>query len=150
MTMLPEYVNTDLELRSRSRITSLVAELSSKLFMLYNGREGRIYLTTFEIDGLIDKPSNTADKIANMFCDVIENLTRQNKSAWNKCISRHLDMGFHSGKGNRLAAATLHAATIRRISKLNIAVAVSVYPLRSQKSIIRRTRRSSGQHPRLA
>ena len=100
--------------------------------MLYSGREGRNYLATFEIGGLISRPSNTADKIANMFCTIIESLPRKHRLVWNKCLSRHLDLGFHSGKGKKLATATLHAATIQRLAKLKLAVAVSVYPLRAK------------------
>ena len=139
--MKPEYINTDLELRSRSDISILTAELSQKLFMLYTGREGRNYLATFELASLVNKPSNTADTIANRLCGIIESLSPKYLRLWNKCISRNLDMGFHSGEGNRLGTATLRADTIKRIAKLNIAVAVSVYPLQSRNKSTRRTTR---------
>jgi len=128
--MKPEYVNTDLELRSRSNINALAQYLSGHLSMLHNGREGRNFLATFEVH--YSRHDDNADNVANQFCTIIESLPPKHRLAWNKCFSRHFDLGFHSGTGNRFAVAVLHAVTIQRLAKLKIAVAISVYPLHQQ------------------
>jgi hypothetical protein len=138
--MKPEYIASDLELRSRSNISALVNELSHQLVVLFDGRENGKYLVTFST---ISFDSN-ADKIANRFCKVIEKLSRQSRIVWNKCLSRHLDMGFHSGHGNKIGTAILNTDTVGRLAKLKISIAVSVYPIMNRGDTSRTTR-SSGR-----
>ena len=134
--MKPEYINSDLELRSKTDISGLVSTLSRHLFVPFNRRENTKYLATFEIININSKP----DTIANRFCKVIENLSAKDRAAWKKCLSRNLDLGFQSGHGTKIGTAILSADTIGRLAKLNINIAVSVYPIMKSK-ITRRTSR---------
>ena len=133
--MKPEYITSDLELRSRGDISDLVNELSRDLLVLFHGREGNKYLATFHVT----MPDETPDKIANQYCKVIEGLPRKHRPAWKKCLSRNLDMGFDSGHGNRMATALVKSKTIKRLAKLEINIAVSVYPI--MKRVARKRRR---------
>lgn len=56
-----EYLNVDLEIRSRSDLTALVEALSRSLFLLHAGRIPGTFFASFETPGL-DLPADGAIK----------------------------------------------------------------------------------------
>ena len=124
----PEFLNVDLELRTRSS-TNLISIDFGKLATIISDTSSaevtEVHLTTYELN---DSTLSTPDEIISSFCNLIDKLPLKSRKQWKMCMSRRFDIGFASGKGNQIATAILSPFTLKRCSELGCEIAVTVYP----------------------
>jgi hypothetical protein len=129
-SMLPEFLNVDLDLESTKPLDKLIAELGDKVDVLHNGPLNRVaHYAALEIN---EGKDNDPESIINAFCKRIEKLSPSSKAIWKKCTARRFDIGVLSSttsrkefKGLRL---DLQSKTLGRVAALSAQVVFTIYP----------------------
>jgi hypothetical protein len=123
------YLNTDLEIESKSDLSKLVEEFGEDVLVLHHGEMRGYQRASFEIAG----PVADADAIISSFCTLVEGLPEQVREIWNGCCSRVFDVGYESGTSPQNFQSEIRASTIQRVANIGAGVAVTIYP-QSQES----------------
>lgn len=122
------FLNVDLEIEGSENLQLIVDDFGEDVSVLFNGKNGSDFnLASFEIPLGIDRD---ADGIISTFCLLIENLSPEAKSIWDKCHSKKFDAGFESGDFPRSYQTEIRADTIERVSNIGASIVVTIYPKR--------------------
>lgn len=124
---LAQYINVDLEVRSRADLRPLVDALSRSLFSLYAGREGKGYLATFE-NGAGARGADTPDRAIQRIIRVVDGLRPDIRRHWNRARDRVFDIGVAKTSGSKVFCLPLTAKTVQAVSRLGARIALSFYP----------------------
>jgi hypothetical protein len=120
----PHFLNVDLDIESRTRLSSLAAEFGQKVDVNYSGRMGGKYLLVVEIPGC----PKDADRAVNALCGVVEGLSALGKRIWDAAHRKEFDLGYEARfvrqHPNRFK---LRTNTLRRITRLGATMAVTFY-----------------------
>jgi hypothetical protein len=131
MTKMPaplaQYINVDLEVRSRADLQPLVDALSRSLFSLYAGREGRGYLATFE-NGSGTRGADTPDRAIQRIIRVVDGLRPEVRRHWNRARDRVFDIGVAKTSGSKVFYLPLAAKTVQAAARIGARIALSFYP----------------------
>jgi hypothetical protein len=119
------YLNTDLEIESKSDLSKIVQEFGGDVSVLYHGETRGYQLASFEIAGT----SAGADETINSFCDLVESLPEGERQTWDGCCSRIIDVGYESGMSPRNFRSEIRAPTIQRVAAIGASIVVTIYPL---------------------
>jgi len=120
-----EYLNVDLEIRSRSDLTPLVDELSKSLFLLYAGRIRRTFFANFETGGMSLAPEKAIKRLA----DAVFALPPSARKFWKAAEDRVFDIGVEANSaGPDIFALALQPETLKTIAQLNARLAFTFYP----------------------
>jgi len=120
-----EYLNVDLEVRSRSDLTPLADEFSRSLSLLHAGRVPRTFLASFEADS----GSLSPDAAINRLADAVSSLTPSARRLWKEARDRVFDIGVEAkSTGPDILALALRPETLRAIARLNARLAFTFYP----------------------
>lgn len=132
------FINIDLELKSLEDLQPLVDELDESVFVLYSDKAPNLneYWASIEIkdydiyQSYDDKPQDIGgvDVLLSAFCDLLENMSPQSRSLWEKCREREFDVGFGSGNTEKSFHTQIRAETLKRVSELGASVLITVYP----------------------
>ncbi|NJM54000.1 MAG: hypothetical protein HC846_11800 [Blastocatellia bacterium] len=120
------FLNVDLVIDSTEILQPLVDELAENVLVMFNDEWGK-GLNRLSLC-LKDSHKKTADEIVSELCFLIENLSSESKSIWDKCHSKKFDIGFESGNIGTLETE-ISAKTVRRIAKLEASVLITIYPI---------------------
>jgi hypothetical protein len=118
------YLNTDLEIESKSDLSKVVAEFGEDVLVLQHGEMRGYQHASFEIGGT----SMDADAIINSFCTLVEGLPREVREIWDGCCSRVFDVGYESGASPQNFRSEIRASTIQRVANIGASVAITIYP----------------------
>jgi hypothetical protein len=119
------YINTDLDVVSRRRLTPLIVAFeASSLVRVNEYRRGPLFCAGFEING----QRASAEKCVVAMLDVIDRLRGDARAIWKSCTSRVVDIGYDAATGRGRFHDALSARTIERLAQHRIGVAISVYP----------------------
>ena len=125
-----QYLNTDLEIESKSDLSKIVEEFGEDVLVLHHGEMRGYQHASFEIPG-----SNAgADEVINSFCTLVEELPKEVREVWDGCCSRVLDIGYESGTSPRNFKTEIRASTIERVAKIGGSLAITIYPLSTEES----------------
>jgi hypothetical protein len=117
------FLNVDLEILSREPLDSLAADLGDDVIVLYCGATERGYLGSFEIAGT----SGNADDAMAFLCTLIEGLSDEARTVWNRALARSFDVGYESGSSPRFVS-TLREETVKRVAALDGEIVITIYP----------------------
>ena len=120
-----QYITTDFELESTVSLNPIVKELDDILLPHLNQWVDGKYRVVFAGPGIYDEPEETISK----FCDDIEMLSKESKVLWDGCLYRVADIAFESGTKPNHLTYNLPASLINRIERLNIGIAITIYPV---------------------
>jgi len=122
------YLNTDLEIETKSDLSKIVDEFGDDVSVLYHGEVRGYQHASFEI------PGNTAgaDETINSFCSLIENLPEEVREIWDGCCSRIIDVGYESGTSPQNFRSEIRAHTIQRVAAVGASIVITIYPLSDQ------------------
>jgi len=123
------YLNTDLEIESKSDLSKIVQEFGGDVSVLYHGEVRGYQHASFEIPGT----SAGADEVINSFCSLVENLPKEMREIWDGCCSRVLDVGYESGTSPLNFRSEIRAPTVQRVAEIGASLVITIYPL-SDKS----------------
>jgi len=130
MRMEVQYLNTDLEIESKTDLSKIVEEFGEDVFVLHHGEISGYQHASFEIPG----GSTDADATINSFCLLVESLPGEVREIWDKCCSRVFDVGYESGTSPQNFRSEIRASTIRRVANIGASVAITIYP-ETQESV---------------
>ena len=119
-----KYLNTDLEIESKSDLSKIVEEFGEEVLLHYHGEIRGYQHASCSIAG----GSEDADVAINSLCTLIEQLPGDVREIWDGCCSRIFDIGYESGKAPQNFRSEIRAATIQRVAKLGASVMITIYP----------------------
>ncbi|HEY5839613.1 MAG TPA: hypothetical protein VIT19_11300 [Pyrinomonadaceae bacterium] len=119
-----KYLNTDLEIESKSDLSEIVKEFGEDVFLHHNGEIRGYQHASFSIAG----GSTGADATIDFFCTLVEQFPKDIREIWDGCCSRLFDIGYESGTSPQNFRSEIRAATIQRVAKIGASVVVTIYP----------------------
>jgi|SRR5215813_5728513 len=120
------YLNTDLELESKSDLAQIVGEFGEDVIVLHHGEVRGYQHASFEMAG--SSSSGGADEVINLFCGLVEALPEDVREIWDGCCSRVLDVGYESGAAPQNFRSEIRASTIRRVAQIGANIVITIYP----------------------
>jgi len=121
-----QYLNTDLEIESKSDVSKIVEHFGEDVLVHHHGEISGYQHASFSIVG----GSSDANGTINFFCDLIESLPNEVREIWDGCCSRVFDVGYESGAAPQNFRSEIRASTISRVANLGASVAITIYPER--------------------
>ena len=122
--MAVRYLNTDLDIESKSDLSRIVEEFGDDVIVLHHGEIRGYQRASFEIAG----NSTDADAVMNSFCTLVEELPKEVREIWDGCVSRVFDIGYESGTSPQNFRSEIRASTIERIARIGASIAITIYP----------------------
>lgn len=119
-----QYLNTDLEIESKSDLSSIVEEFGDDVIVLHHGERRGFQHASFETAA----DSTDADATINSFCMLVESLPHEAREIWNGCLSRVFDVGYESGSSPPHFRSEIRASTIRRVANIGASIVITIYP----------------------
>jgi len=120
-----EYLNVDLEIRSRSDLTPLADELSRSLFLLHAGRIPRTFLASFETGGGTQPPDRAIKRLAA----AVSRLPPPTRKLLRAAGSRAFDIGVAAkSSGRDVLTLSIKPETLKAIAQLDAHLALTFYP----------------------
>jgi len=119
-----QYLNTDLEIESKSDLSEIVEEFGEDVLVLHHGEIRGYQHASFSIAG----GSTDADATINSLCTLVEQLPRDVREIWDGCCSRLFDIGYESGTSPQNFRSEIRAATIQRVANIGGSVVITIYP----------------------
>lgn len=95
-----QYLNTDLEIESKSDLSRIVEDFGENVLVLHHGEIRGYQHASFSIAG----GSTDADSAINSFCTLIEQFPVDVRKIWDGCCSRIFDIGYESGASPQSSA----------------------------------------------
>ena len=120
------YLNTDLEIESKSAVYKIVEHFGEDVLVHHHGEISGYQHASFSIRG----GSTDANGTINFFCDLIESLPNEVREIWDECCSRVFDVGYESGAAPQNFRSEIRASTIARVANLGASIAITIYPER--------------------
>jgi hypothetical protein len=121
------YLNTDLEIESKSDLSAIVQEFGDDVIVLYHGERRGYQHASFEIES--GATSAGADEIINTFCELVENLSKEVREIWEGCCSRVFDIGYEGGSSPQNFRSEIRASTIQRVAAIGGSIVITIYSL---------------------
>jgi hypothetical protein len=119
-----QYLNTDLEIESKSDLSRIVEEFGEEVLVLHHGEIRGYQHASFSISG----GTMDADSAINSLCLLIEQLPGDVGEIWDGCCSRIFDIGYESGASPQSFRSEIRAGTIQRVAKMDASVVITIYP----------------------
>jgi hypothetical protein len=135
-----QFLNVDLDIRSKSDLQPLVDALGDKMIVLYVGRENRHYKARLELNGShhkreAAKHEKVPEAIILGFCKLIRNLPLAARKLWDGARTRDFDVGIESGKPRRYYWFELTPNALEAAVEVNAKISVTVYcPMKRLKA----------------
>jgi hypothetical protein len=120
-----QYITADLEFESKKDLDPIVKEFGDEVSPHLNERIGDVYRVALGGAFSYSFPEQTVER----FCELIDGLSEQSKKLWETCDKRVLDIAFESGTEPKSITYQLPADLVRRVSKLGLGIAVTIYPV---------------------
>src|SRR5262245_34206994 len=120
------YLNTDLDLVSRSDLTALAAAFKAKgVFALYvtHAPDGQWY-ARFETDKQHTEPEPNIAKLVA----VVESLGKANRATWLSCVKRDFNIGYDCGDEPWEFNQGLPAKLLGRLAAIGGSLRITLYP----------------------
>ena len=118
------YLNTDLEIESKSDLSRIVEEFGEDVIVLHHEEMRGYQHASFEIS----ESSADADGVINFFCLLVEELPGEVREIWDGCVSRVFDIGYESGGSPQNFRSQIRASTIQRVARIGASIVITIYP----------------------
>lgn len=119
-----KYLNTDLEIESKSDLSKIVEHFGEDVLVHHHGEISGYQHASFSIAG----GSTDANGTINSFCALIESLPTEVRQIWDGCCSRVFDVGYECGASPQIFRSEIRASTIARVGNLGGSIAITIYP----------------------
>ena len=119
-----QYLNTDLEIESKSDLSKIVEEFGEDVLLHHHGEIRGYQHASFSLAG----GSVDADATINSLCDLVLGLPKDVREIWDDSCSRVFDIGYESGKSPHTFRSEIRAGTIERVAKIGGSVVITIYP----------------------
>ena len=119
-----QYLNTDLEIESKSDLSKIVEHFGEDVLVHNHGEISGYQHASLSIAG----GSTDANGTISYFCDLIESLPNEVREIWDGCCSRVFDVGYECGSSPQNFRSEIRASTIARVGKIGASIAITIYP----------------------
>ena len=119
------FLNADLVLTARFDLRPLASAFTRNGLILLGdvAAKGGVWRATFESNLVKPTPEGA---LANILA-AVESLDDVQRAAWEKCLSRCLDLGYESGDGSFESTGLISNSTLSRIATSGASMAVTIY-----------------------
>lgn len=135
--MPTEFINADLEITSDQDLDAIRASFArygDRFAEMYCGQtEPSCYLAAFEIHPDDEQDDQTSEMKIQAFCDTISELQGQAHELWKSAAKRVIDLGYLADDQCQPFNDRLSVETLRRMEKLGIELALTIYPKRIEE-----------------
>ncbi|MGK7950139.1 MAG: hypothetical protein AB4368_15500 [Xenococcaceae cyanobacterium] len=126
-----QYLNTDLDIKSKEDIAPIIKAFGNKVYVLHQESKESYYFASLEInDNVVD-----ANLTAEYFCNLVARLPDDIRAIWDNCDDRILDIGYESGTLPRYYRSELKPTTVQKIAEVGMSIVITIYPLSEDASI---------------
>ena len=126
-----QFLNLDLEIRSKVDLAPFAAYLEQRVNLLHVGEaDGEFQLTAEPPSGGL--AGQTPEKCTEELLSVLSTLPKAHRGVFEACHVRAFDYGFDGGLESPSLSVDLPAAQLRRMSELGVSLRVTVYPHRAE------------------
>ncbi len=127
--MAANFLNADLEIFSDQDLQMLIDEIGDSASLLYGGpfSDDLPYFASYEIDD--DPETKTPESLIFAFCSLIESLSPAGRALWDSSRERVIDLGYRASSSREVIQDRLPAEILMKISKLQIDLAWTFYPV---------------------
>lgn len=122
--MSSRFLNTDLEIESRSNLTVLAKELGDTVSVLYSGPMKKGFLLSIENFAY----HRDADKTIHALCSIVEKLSTKGKRLWASSRRKEFNLGFDVSMAGHSFCFALRNDTLRRVADLGATLGITIYP----------------------
>jgi hypothetical protein len=125
-----QFLNVDLDIRSRSDLQPLVDAMGKKIIVLYIERFKGTCTARLELSGSHlprDKHSQSPELIILRFCKLIGGLPPEARKLWDGARSREFDIGIESHGPMRYYWFAVASRALRAAVEIDAQIAVTVY-----------------------
>jgi hypothetical protein len=129
-----QYLNTDLEIRSKEDLTPIITAFGKNVFVLHHGPMEGMHHAAFELSS--DSASHDPIQATSRYCDLVENLPTVVRQIWDNCAVRVIDIGIESGLSPRYYRFEVPESTMERVAALGANLAVTIYAMQEEKKLI--------------
>ena len=121
---LPQFLNVDLEIRSRSSLDPLIAALGRKTVVLASFRHRGVHGVTLE---LLRSPKSAASAMRS-FARLIRQLPAPAQNAWQRAQRRDFDAGFELVTSSQVVVVAVPHEVAQQISEVGGRIVFTFYP----------------------
>jgi len=121
----PYYINTDLEIDSREDLTIIGQEFGEGATEMYNGDWGKNKRAAFEIAGGFADVNGAI----RMFCTLVETLSPEARSVWDRSLSKTFSVGLQSGNSDARLETAIEPRIVERVAQIGASISFVVYPI---------------------
>ena len=123
------FINVDVEIRADFDLKPILKKLGSKVLKMYCGEyEKGKFLLALELSKT--KKKDTPESIIKRFYKLFEKEIKPELKQVEKLV---FDIGFDSGFKPNSLREIVKAKTLKRITKINAELAISIYPIIKEK-----------------
>jgi hypothetical protein len=125
-----QFLNVDLDIRSKSDMQPLVDAMGKKVVVLCVGRFKRTYQARLELSGSHlprDAHSQSPELFIIKFCKLIRDLPPGARDLWNDAKTREFDIGIESGKPHKFYWFDLSMKALQAALEINAHISVTIY-----------------------
>ena len=119
-----QYLKTDLDIESKSDLTSIVEDFGEDVIVLHHGEMRGYQHAACEIS--VDNTG--ADHVISSLCTLVEQMPKEVREIWDGCVSRVFDIGYESGSSPQNFRSEIRASTIQRVAEIGASVVITIYP----------------------
>ena len=123
------FLSVDLEIFSRFKLESLVAEFGKRVDTLYLGPEFGFNKAVLEIAGHPKSP----DLCIVAFCKLVRSLPSRERALWRSAKARTFDIGIEAPAKGSNYWSPISAKTVLAAAEVNARIAISVYNPKNRK-----------------
>ena len=119
------YLNVDLEIRSRFDLKTLAEAVSPGLDVIHFSRISNEFLLSLEVPGCPRNPDATIMILAKRLLALPPSVRKQ----WKQVRDRVFDVGIEKTVNDGVFVLALRLETVKTVAKLDARVAITLYPL---------------------
>jgi hypothetical protein len=123
------FLNLDLEMESRSDLSSLAEYFARAGVVLYNGPCPNGYRLAVEPD-IEGSSGPDAEVCTKHFIALASSLPEHLYAAWRDCVLRVFDYGFVGGIESTPVSMSISPESLQLLVQLGVGVRVTIYPYR--------------------
>ena len=120
----PAYLNVDLDIESTHDLRPLVRALRADVFALHSEKFESGYVVRLESV----RDHRGPDDAIKALCEAVQRLPASRRKLWDSARKKVFDVGYEGSPKARVWYAAFRTATLRRITELGAAFAISFYP----------------------
>ena len=117
-----KFLNIDLEITSRRRPVTLLADFADQVLVLHDGKVGGGYLTVVELCSC----PKTESKVLARTLSLLAGLSKEGREELAMARAKRLNFGYSKAKGER-CEHTFPPAVLSAISDLGCELAFTIY-----------------------